>query len=91
MEKNIGNIYLLQLCNEKNEKFYKIGKSKNIDIRLKNYTFKNILLPNGCGLTKIISNYEEIKLSKEDEETRNKQIDILKLYIKTNFSHIEII
>ena len=43
MEKNIGSIYLLQLCNEKNEKVYKIGKLKNIDLRLKNYTFKNIL------------------------------------------------
>ena len=37
------------------------------------------------------SNYEEIILSKEDEETRNQQIDILKAYIQTNFPHIEII
>jgi TM2 domain-containing membrane protein YozV len=34
---------------------------------------------------------EEIKLSKEDEEKRNKQIDILKQYIQINLPHIEII
>ena len=41
---NRGYIYLLQLCDEKQEKVYKIGKSKQFDIRIKDYKFKNILL-----------------------------------------------
>ena len=60
---------------------------KNLKI---NETFEHTIFPGG-STTKGIFNFEEIKLSKEDEEIRNKQIDILKEYIQTNFPHIEII
>ena len=40
---NKGYIYLLQLCDEKKEIVYKIGKSDKIDKRLKAYNLKNIL------------------------------------------------
>ena len=39
---NKGYIYLLQLCDEKKELVYKIGKSDKIDKRLKAYNLKNI-------------------------------------------------
>jgi hypothetical protein len=52
---NRGYIYLLQLCDEKQEKVYKIGKSKQFDIRIKDYKFKNILL------SIIIDDYENIE------------------------------
>ena len=40
---NKGYIYLLQLCDEKKELVYKIGKSDKIDKRLKSYNLKKIL------------------------------------------------
>jgi hypothetical protein len=40
---NKGYIYLLQLCDEKKELVYKIGKSDKIDKRLKTYNLKKIL------------------------------------------------
>lgn len=40
---NKGYIYLLQLCDEKKETVYKIGKTDEIKSRLKAYNLKNVL------------------------------------------------
>ena len=44
MEKdNEGYIYLLQITDEKGNKVYKIGRTENLEKRMKNYKFKKIL------------------------------------------------
>ena len=40
---NKGYIYLLQLCDEKKQIVYKIGKTDEIKFRLKSYNLKNVL------------------------------------------------
>ena len=52
---NKGYIYLLQLCDEKKELVYKIGKSDKIDKRLKASNLKKILF------YIFINNYENIE------------------------------
>ena len=50
---NRGYIYLLQLCDEKKQTVYKIGRAEEINSRLKAYNLKKIIF------YVLINNYEE--------------------------------
>jgi len=55
MEKNEGYIYLLKMLDDKGQSVYKIGRSKNIDDRMKNYKFKE------CIFTLKNDNYKDLE------------------------------